>query len=118
MTVAQELTARVPLRAHLDAELNLSEDDIVSPWHAAAASAAAFLCGGILPLLSILLVPTAVRIPITFVIVLAALALTGSLGARLGHSPAVRPAVRVVIGGAIALAATFVIGSLLGTAVA
>jgi VIT1/CCC1 family predicted Fe2+/Mn2+ transporter len=118
MTVARELTTRDALSAHLDAELGLSEGDIVSPWHAAAASAVAFLCGGILPLLAILLLPPAARIPLTFLLVLVALAITGALGARLGGSPAARAAVRVVIGGAIALAATFAIGSLLGTAVA
>jgi VIT1/CCC1 family predicted Fe2+/Mn2+ transporter len=55
---------------------------------------------------------------VTFVAVLIALALTGALGAKLGGSPALRPTVRVVVGGALALAATFIIGSLLGTNVA
>lgn len=55
------------------------------------------------------------RIPATFIVVLLALAVTGALGARLGGSPMLRPTIRVVVGGAIALAATFLIRTLLGT---
>ncbi len=115
MQVAKELTAEDPLAAHLSAELNIDQDDVVSPWYAAFASAASFLIGGIVPLLVMLLTPEAVRVPLTFVVVLLALAGTGVLSARLGGSRPVRAAVRVVIGGAIALAATFTIGALLGT---
>ena len=57
------------------------------------------------------------RVPATFVAVLLALAITGATGAYLGGSPILRPTIRVVIGGAIALAATFLIGRLLGTTV-
>lgn len=110
--VAVELSERDALRAHLSAELNIDPDDLVSPWRAAAASAAAFTAGGILPFLTILL-PQPVRIPVTFVVVLLALAATGALGARIGGSPTARATVRVVVGGAVALAATFTIGALL-----
>lgn len=110
--VARELTEKDALAAHLDMELGLSEEEVVSPWHAAAASAVAFLCGGVLPLIAILLLPAPARIAGTFLIVLVALALTGAFGARLGGSPAGRPAFRVVVGGALALAATILIGSL------
>ncbi|GLJ78920.1 VIT1/CCC1 family predicted Fe2+/Mn2+ transporter [Microbacterium imperiale] len=112
--VAEELTEHDVLAAHLEAELGLTEDAVVSPWAAAGASALAFTIGALLPLLAILLPPAEARVPVTFVVVLAALALTGYAGARLGGSPALRPTVRVVLGGALALAATFGIGSLLG----
>ncbi len=115
--VAEELTARDALGAHLDAELNIDPDDLVSPWHAAGASAAAFLVGGLLPLLAVLLLPQGARIAGTFVAVLVALALTGAAGARLGGSPTLRPTARVVVGGAVALVATFLLGRLLGTTV-
>ncbi|MET1018201.1 MAG: VIT1/CCC1 transporter family protein, partial [Leifsonia flava] len=78
----------------------------------------AFTIGATLPMLAVLLPPPEWRIPVTFAAVLIALALTGALGARLGDSPMLRPTIRVVIGGALALGATFVIGSLLGTTVA
>ncbi|CAN5161183.1 VIT family protein [soil metagenome] len=115
MVVAQELTARDALKAHLTMELKISEEDVVSAWHAAWVSALAFTIGGVLPLLAILLPPENVRIPITFLAVLIALAALGVTGARLGGSSVLRATIRVVIGGALALAATFGIGSLLGS---
>ncbi|HEY8700268.1 MAG TPA: VIT family protein [Arthrobacter sp.] len=113
-TVARELTAHDALGAHLAAELNINETDIVSPWHAAIASALAFLIGAVLPMLAILLPPAELRVPMTFGAVLLALALTGALGAWIGGGSKSRAAVRVVVGGALALAATFSIGNLLG----
>ncbi|MET0989036.1 MAG: VIT family protein [Glaciihabitans sp.] len=113
--VALELTERDALAAHLSVELNIDQGDVVSPWHAAYASAAAFLVGGVLPLLAILIPPEPWRVPSTFAVVLLALALTGSVGAQLGGSGRLRASLRVVIGGALALAVTFAIGALLGT---
>jgi vacuolar iron transporter family protein len=114
--VAIELTEHDALAAHLSAELGIDQDDVVSPWHAAFASAIAFTIGGILPMLTIL-TPAAVRIPLTFVVVLVALAVTGYVAAWIGGSSPGRAMLRVVIGGALALAATFAIGALLGTTV-
>ncbi|MDH2444749.1 VIT1/CCC1 transporter family protein [Amnibacterium sp. CER49] len=86
-----------------------------SPWLAALASAVSFLCGGVLPLLAVVLLPAAPRIPGTVVVVIVALAITGALGARLGGAHPLRPTIRTVIGGALALALTYAIGLLLGT---
>jgi VIT1/CCC1 family predicted Fe2+/Mn2+ transporter len=113
--VAKELTAHDALAAHLEAELNIDQNDVASPWHAAGASADAFTIGAILPLLAILLQPAAVRDPVTYGAVLIALAATGWIAARIGKSPPLRPTIRVVVGGALALGATFLIGTLLGT---
>lgn len=112
--VAIELTEHDTLAAHLSIELNIDQDDVVSPWHAAAASAAAFTIGAILPMLAILLPPADWRIPVTFVAVLMALAVTGTLSATIGGSSRLRATLRVVIGGALALAATYGVGVLLG----
>lgn len=117
-TVARELTAKDALGAHLRMELGMDEEDVVSPWAAAGASFAAFLVGALLPFLAILLSPVDVRVPVTFGVTLVALAVTGYLGAFLGNAPAVRAMLRVVVGGALALALTFGVGSLLGTGVA
>ena len=112
--------SKVPLRfgVHDAAQrYHLAEDEILNPWHAALASAVSFVAGAILPFLTILLVPLPWRIPVTVLAVLLALALTGGLGAKLGDSP-VAPAIwRVVIGGVLALGATYGIGALLGVAV-
>ncbi len=112
--VAVELTAHDALAAHLSAELNIDQDDVVSPWHAAVASAAAFTIGAILPMLAILLPPPGWRVPVTFVAVLVALAITGAISAHIGGSSRRRAMIRVVIGGALALAATYGVGALLG----
>ncbi|MEO9221777.1 MAG: VIT family protein [Mycobacteriaceae bacterium] len=114
--VAAELTAHDALAAHLDAELHLDPENLANPLQAAAASALAFTLGALLPLLAILL-PTAWRVPVTFVAVLGALATAGAISARIGGSDPRRAVIRVVIGGAAGLALTYGIGHLLGTAI-
>lgn len=116
--VAMELTDHDPLAAHLELELGIREEDFANPWHAAISSAISFTAGAILPLLAILLPPPGLRVPVTFVAVLITLALTGAISAGIGGSSKQIAAVRLVIGGALALAATFLIGSLLGSTVA
>jgi vacuolar iron transporter family protein len=117
LTVAVELTEHDALGAHLEAELHIDEHEVLKPWQAARASGISFLLGAVLPMLAILLPPAEIRIPVTFVAVLFALGLTGALGARLGNSHWLRPTIRILIGGAIALAVTFAAGALLGAAV-
>lgn len=113
--VAKELTAKDALGAHLDAELNMSADDIASPWHAAGASAVAFVVGAALPSLAMLLAPAGTRIIVTVVATMISLAVTGATAAKIGGAPVFRGTARVVIGGGLALAATYLIGSLLDT---
>lgn len=115
--VAEELTAHDALSAHLEVELHIDQEDLANPWHAALSSAVAFTLGALLPLLAILLPPPEWRVPVTFVAVLAALAVTGSISAHLGGSSKLRATVRLVLGGALALGVTWAIGSLLGTTV-
>ncbi len=115
--VARELTEHDALAAHLEVELHIDQADVVSPWQAAGASALSFLVGAVLPMLAILLPPPEWRIFTTFVAVIVALAITGWLSAWIGGSPKTRAVLRVTIGGALALAVTWVIGGLLGVAV-
>jgi len=115
--VATELTEHDALKAHLAVELNIDQEDVVSPWHAALASLIAFTIGAVLPLLTILLLPHPARIVWTFVAVLLALAVTGYVAAWIGGSHRWRAVARLVIGGALALGATFLVGSLFGTVV-
>ena len=117
-TVARELTEKDALKAHLRAELGMDETGVVSPWSAAGASFVAFLLGALLPFLTIILAPVDIRVALTFVTTLVALAVTGYAGAWLGGAPPVRAMVRVVIGGALALVLTFAVGAWLGTMVA
>jgi VIT1/CCC1 family predicted Fe2+/Mn2+ transporter len=116
--VARELSAHDALAAHVDAELNIDVDDIANPRLAAAASAASFTVGALLPLLAIVLPPAAWRVPVTVVAVLLALGLAGALGARIGGAPVGRAIVRVMAGGGVGLAFTYAVGHLIGAAVA
>lgn len=115
--VAEELSEIDPVRAHLDVEHNLDEEDLTNPWHAALASAIAFVLGAALPLLAVILASEATRIPVTFVAVLVALVLTGSLSAWFGRAHRLRAVLRLLVGGAVAMGATFGIGALLGATV-
>ena len=102
------------LAAHLDAELHIDPDDVASPWMAAWASAVSFTIGGLLPLLTILLLPPAIRIPVRSSWSPGPLG-TGIISARIGGASVSRTVTRVVVGGALALGATFLVGWLLGT---
>jgi VIT1/CCC1 family predicted Fe2+/Mn2+ transporter len=113
--VAKELTANDALAAHLETELHLSQDDVPSAWSAAFASALAFLIGAALPFLMSVLLPVSLRVALTFVAVIVALALTGAVGAWLGGARPFRASLRTVIGGALALIVTWLIGTWLGT---
>ncbi len=114
--VAEQLHAGPrTLEAHAELELGISVHQLVSPWSAAISSFLAFSLGAALPLLAILLPPPAWRSAVTFVAMVLALALTGSVSARLGGADPKRAVIRVVVGGALAMAITYGIGRLIGT---
>ncbi|HYJ67573.1 MAG TPA: VIT family protein [Nocardioidaceae bacterium] len=114
--VAEELTDQDALRAHLDIELGIDPDDLTSPWQAAGASAASFTVGAALPLVAIEVSPDPIRIGVTFVAVVIALALTGLISSRLGDSEIrqTRAIWRNVIGGALAMGVTYLVGIAIG----
>ena len=100
--------------ARVDVELGIDRDELTNPWHAAISSAISFTLGAMLPMLAILLLPPAPRIPVTFVAVLIALGITGWISARLGGADPARATKRVLIGGALAMAITYGIGLAMG----
>ncbi len=112
--VARELTEHDAVAAHLEAELGINELELTNPWHAAISSALSFLAGSALPMIAILLGPEDLRIPLSVAACLLALGLTGGIGAYLGQSPILRPVMRVMGGGALALAISWGIGTALG----
>lgn len=114
--VARELTTKDALAAHLDAELGIDPSDLTNPWHAAYASGASFIAGAIIPLVVVLLPTGSWRIPLTFVAVLVALAITGVLSARVSGADVPHVTMRVVLGGAVAMAITYGIGLAFGIA--
>jgi VIT1/CCC1 family predicted Fe2+/Mn2+ transporter len=115
--VANELTGQDALRAHLDIELGIDPDELVSPWQAAVASLISFTAGALLPLLTILLFPPGVRAAVTVVAVTLALGLTGFLSSRIGEAPARPAVVRNVVGGLLAMGVTYAVGLLIGAGI-
>lgn len=116
--VADQLSAKDALKAHLRDELGLTEEMAARPFQAAWASAAAFSIGAALPLLVAWFVP---RQGVEYAIAGASLlflALLGGVGAKMGGAPIAKAVVRVTFWGAFAMAATAAIGSLFGTSVA
>ena len=116
--VAKELTEHDVIKAHIDAELNLDEEDLNSPVQAAVASFVSFTIGGLIPLVAVLSVGGhTMRIITTFIAVLIALSVTGYLSATVGNASRRRAMVRIVIGGAIAMAVTYTVGRIFGTTI-
>lgn len=112
--VAEQLTEHDALAAHAEAELGIDAEQRTSPWQAAWSSFFAFAVGALLPLLAIVLPPVSLRLPVTIVAVVLALAGTGAASARLGGAPP-RPAIiRNVTVGLLAMGLTFAVGSLVG----
>lgn len=115
--VAEELTAKDPLAAHFDAELKIDPDNLTNPWHAAFASALAFLAGAIIPTVAILVPPENSRIPFAFAAIVVALTLNGIISAKIGEASIPKAVVRVVSGGVIAMVVTYGIGKLFNVSI-
>ncbi|HKQ01619.1 MAG TPA: VIT family protein [Actinomycetes bacterium] len=114
-TVAQRLMEVDPLGSHVRDELGLQPGGMARPLQAAVVSAVSFAVGAALPLALIVLAPIGVRIPLTALAALMLLALLGTVGARLGGAPPARAALRVTLGGGLAMGLTALIGQLVGT---
>ena len=109
--VATELTAHDPLAAHAEAEYGITS--LTSPLRDALAASAAFAAGALLPWLAIVLIPGSSRAPVTFAIVLAALALTGWVSARISDVHPMLPIVRTASIGGLSMLITYFAGKLL-----
>lgn len=117
-TVADQLTSRGALTAHLRDELGLSAHLSARPVQAALSSAAAFAIGAAMPLLVVLLAPTGWLVWGVTLASLLFLAMLGAAGARAGGAPVGKGVLRVTFWGACAMAATAGIGALFGATVA
>ena len=115
--VAEQLMRKDALAAHARDELGISDMTRARPVQAAFASAGAFTIGAALPLLTVLLSPAALLIPIVSAASLVFLALLGAIGAQASGANVFRAMIRVTFWGALALALTAGIGALVGRAV-
>jgi VIT1/CCC1 family predicted Fe2+/Mn2+ transporter len=115
--VARQMMATDAFAAHARDELGLAPHVIARPVQAALTSAATFAIGAAFPLLIAMLAPArglAWTVSLACLIGLAAL---GATGARVGGSDVIRATLRVAFWGAVAMAATALIGALIGRAV-
>lgn len=115
--VAEQMMATDALAAHARDELGLAPHVIARPVQAALTSAATFAAGAAFPLLIAMLAPARGLTWIISITCLIGLAALGAVGARAGGSALLKPTLRVTFWGAVAMAATAIIGALVGRAV-
>ena len=117
MKVAEQLSKHDRLGAHMLDELRIDHASLARPMQAAWISAASFASFAMVPITGLLVAPAALGIPAVVVVSLASLAVLGAFGGYLGGAPLGRAALRVTVGGALAMAVTAVIGRILGVSV-
>ena len=115
--VAEQLTRRDAASAHARDELGISEHTTARPIQAALTSAATFAVGAAMPLAATVAAPLHLLVPMVSGASLAILALLGAVGARAGGAKVWPATLRVTFWGALAMAATALIGHLFGTVV-
>jgi VIT1/CCC1 family predicted Fe2+/Mn2+ transporter len=115
LVVAAELTEKDALKAHAEAELGIDSSQQVSPTQAALSSFVAFAAGSLLPLIAVTGPWVEFRIQATVIAVVASLALTGFVGAKIGGAKSARAIVRNVVVSLLTMSVTYAIGSLVGS---
>lgn len=115
--VARQLSAHDELGAHMRDELGIHEQSRARPLQAAWISAVSFAAFAMVPVMAFFVAPVSARATAIAGLSLVGLAALGALGARLGGAPVVPAALRVTVGGGIAMAAAAAVGRLLGLAV-
>ena len=116
--VAVELTKHDALKTHLAEELGIHEATRARPLQASVGSAGSFAVGAAIPLIAVALFSEAMRFTGTIAIVVLTLVALGVSSSKYGGAHPVRPVLRVVIGGLVAIAVTMAVGKLFGAAVA
>lgn len=112
--VAEELTEKDALAAHVRDELGLTDVTAANPLLAAVSSALTFSIAASIPVLAAFFAPANAIIPVVLVVTVFALALLGALGAKAGGAPLLPASIRVVTWGIFAMAVTAGVGWLFG----
>jgi len=115
--VARQMMAKDAFAAHARDELGIAAHTIARPVQAALTSAATFSAGAALPLAVAVLAPASQASWIVSATCLLGLGALGAIGARAGGAAILKPTLRVVFWGAVAMLATAAIGALIGRAV-
>ncbi len=112
--VADQLMTHDALAAHARDELGLSEMTTARPIQAALASAGTFAVGALLPVGVAAFAPSPALSALVTGSALVLLAVLGAVAARVGGASLWRGALRVLFWGALAMAASAVVGRLFG----
>lgn len=115
LQVAVQLHEHDALGAHARDELGFDDDSRARPTQAALSSAASFAVGAALPIIAAAVLRGTASHWAIVVVTLVALAITGVIGAIIGGGNRVRAALRVFIGGGLAMFVTYVLGHLIGS---
>ena len=114
LIVAKELTEYDALAAHVRDELGINDISEAKPLQAAFASGAAFVIGGVLPLLVVLFSQLNKLEYFLYGFSIIFLVILGSIAAKAGGSSIVKAVVRITFWGTIAMGLTALVGSLFG----
>jgi VIT1/CCC1 family predicted Fe2+/Mn2+ transporter len=117
MKVAEQLSTHDRLGAHMLDELRIDHASLARPMQAAWISAASFACFAMVPITGLVVAPMALGIPAVVAVSLGSLAALGAVGGYLGGAPPGRAALRVTLGGALAMVVTATIGKIIGVSV-
>ncbi|MEZ5550053.1 MAG: VIT family protein [Pseudomonadales bacterium] len=115
--VAEQLMAHDALATHARDELGISETVGTRPVQAALTSAISFSIGAALPLVALVLSTVSQSIVVVSAASVCSLGLLGAVSASAGGAGILRASLRVMSWGAMAMAVTAVIGSLVGSVV-
>lgn len=117
LLVAKELTEIDALGTHVREELGITELSQANPLQASFASGAAFLSGGILPLLITLFVPIIKMELYLYIGSIFFLCILGTISAKTGGSSILKAIMRITFWGTVAMGLTAIVGYLFGVKV-
>lgn len=110
LQVAKELTMHNALAAHARDELGINEITKANPLQAALASGAAFIFGGVLPVLVAIVFSVKQMVYVQYIFALLFLIALGAVSAKTGGSNIWKAIMRITFWGTVAMGLTAVIG--------
>lgn len=115
--VAVEMTENDALKAHVRDELGINDQNSANPIQAALASFLAFAVGGLLPLLVALFAPLENMEYVIYGSSIVFLVLLGLVSAKAGGAKPLKPILRLVFWGTVAMGVTILVGHFFGVEV-
>jgi len=114
LQVAKQLTAYNALEAHARDELGINDITQAKPLQAAMASGAAFVFGGIMPVIAAWFLPLVRMVYLQYAFAMVFLIILGTVAAKAGGSSVMKAIIRITFWGTVAMGTTAYIGHLFG----